>query len=259
MNAATIERLYILDGGLALVADGSRVSPGTNVGVPITMSCNAYLIQHRSGWLMWDTGAPDFLVSEPEGRLMANGIRGIVRKTIASQLAEIGVRPDDVDTLVVSHAHFDHIGNAGLFPKARWIVQKAERDAMFGSDPSAYGYLPELYEGLRASTMQIVEGDHDVFGDGSVNLLFTPGHTLGHSSLLVRLVENGPVLLSADVVHNRDNFANRRVPVFNADQRASVASMDKADAVLRAERGKFWINHDTAQSATLPHAPLRVS
>jgi glyoxylase-like metal-dependent hydrolase (beta-lactamase superfamily II) len=250
-----IERIFILDGGLAKVKDGSIYSPGVNVGVPMTLSCNAYLIRHKGNWLLWDTGSDDDLVSEPDGRIIAHGILGIVRKTVASQLEEIGVAPDDIETLAISHAHFDHVGNCRLFRKARWIAQRAEYNAMFGANPEEFGYSPELYATLRQNAIELVDGDHDIFGDGAVRLIFTPGHTLGHCSLLVRLPETGPVLLSGDVAHNRENFRLRRVPSFNADQRATTASMDKVEELLRAEQATMWVNHDTAQSDSLPHAP----
>jgi N-acyl homoserine lactone hydrolase len=252
---ASIDRLYILDGGLAQVEDGSVYSPGRNVGVPMTLSCNAYLIRHRDTWVIWDTGTEDALAAEPAGRIVAHGIRGIVRKPVAAQLAEIGVRPEEISTILVSHGHYDHVGNCRLFRHARWIAQKAEHDAMFGPDPASYGYLPALYATLREDIGAIVEGDHDLFGDGALRLVFTPGHTPGHCSLLVRLPETGPVLLSADVAHNRDNFRHRRVPVFNWDAAATIASMDKVDALLHETGATLWINHDTEQNATLPHAP----
>lgn len=250
-----IEKIFILDGGLAKVKDGSIYSPGVNVGVPMTLSCNAYLIRHQGNWLLWDTGTEDDLVSDPEGRIIAHGILGIVRKTLASQLEEIGVAPDDIGTIAISHAHFDHVGNCRLFPKARWIAQRAEYDAMFGANPEEFGYSPELYASLRHNPIELVDGDHDIFGDGAVRLIFTPGHTLGHCSLLVRLPKTGPVLLSGDVAHNRENFRLRRVPSFNADQQATTTSMDKIDALLRAESATMWVNHDTAQNETLPHSP----
>jgi glyoxylase-like metal-dependent hydrolase (beta-lactamase superfamily II) len=255
MGVATIEKLCILDGGVAEVEDGSIYSPGVNVGVPMILSCNAYLIRHGGAWLQWDTGIADELMSEPAGRIIAHGIRGRLRRTLASQFEQIGVRPQDVETLLLSHAHFDHVGNCRLFPGARWIAQRIEYEAMFGPDADEYGYSPALYATMRDNPLTLVDGDHDVFGDGAVRLIFTPGHTPGHSSLLVRLPDSGPVLLSADVAHNRENFARRRVPVFNAEQEASVASMDKVDRLLRDEGAKLWVNHDTAQSETLPHAP----
>ena len=252
---AYVEKIYILDGGLARVEDGSIYSPGINAGVPMTLSCNAYLIRHQAGWLLWDTGTQDELIAEPDGKIIAHGIRGLVRKTIASQLSEIGLMPDDIGTLVISHAHYDHAGNCRLFRKAKWIAQQAEYDAMFGPNPEDFGYIPDLYATLRRNPIEFVSGDHDVFGDGAVRLISTPGHTLGHCSLLVRLPETGPVLLSGDCAHNHDNFVHRRVPAFNAGHEATVTSMEKVDKLLRAEGATMWINHDTAESEALPHAP----
>ncbi len=256
---ACVERIHVLDGGLARVEDGSIYSPGVNVGVPMTLSCNAYLIRHRAQWLLWDSGTQDDLVAAGGGRIIAHGIRGIVVRTMASQLAELGVAPDDIGTIAFSHAHYDHMGNSRLFRRAKWVAQKAERDAMFGPDPEQFGYLPELYAAMQDNPVQIVEGDHDLFGDGAVRMVFTPGHTLGHCSLLVRLPGTGPVLLSGDVAHNRANLDHRRVPAFNADKAASVASMDKVEALLKEEGAAIWINHDTVQSGTLPHAPAWIS
>src|ERR1700755_978038 len=111
----TVERIYILDGGLARVEDGSIYSPGVNVGIPLTLSCNAYLIRHDGKWLMWDTGTPDHINAEPGGKIVAHGIRVIVVRPLSAQLKSIGVEPTDVSTIVFSHAHYDHVGNSGLF------------------------------------------------------------------------------------------------------------------------------------------------
>ena len=256
MNAkGAIERLYILDGGLARVDDASIYSPGVHVGEPMVLSCNAYLIRHRGRWLLWDTGTQDDLIAQPEGRVIAHGIRGSVQKTVASQLTEIGLNPGEVDTLVISHAHYDHVGNCRLFPKARWIAQKAEYDAMFGHAPGRFGYIPELYATLRGNPVEVVEGDHDIFGDGAARMIATPGHTLGHCSLLVQLPKSGPVVLSGDIAHNHGNFRGRCIPAFNADPQATTASMEKIASLLRATGATLWINHDIAQNRTLPHLP----
>jgi N-acyl homoserine lactone hydrolase len=252
---ATVEKICILDGGIARVEDGSIYSPGVKVGLPMTLSCNAYLIRHKDKWLMWDTGTPDHVYAHASGKVMAHGIRAIVTRTIVSQFDAIGISPDDVDIILLSHAHYDHAGNSRLFRNARWIVQRAEHDAMFGPNPDALGYLPELYDAMRHNDVEVVEGDCDLFDDGAVRLLHTPGHTPGHCSLFVRLPQTGAVILSGDVAHSCCNLMHRRVPRFNFDQQASVMSMNRIDELAEQEGAKIWVNHDVAQSGTLPHAP----
>jgi N-acyl homoserine lactone hydrolase len=252
---ATVERIFILDAGIARVEDASIYSPGLNIGKPMTLSCNVYLIRHQGKWMLWDTGTPDDVFEEPAGRVIAHGIRGTVNQTIGSQLREIGVHPNDISVLALSHAHYDHVGNCRMFPGAKWVAQRAEYDAMFGPDPADFGFRLELYESLRNNETEIIDGDHDVFGDGAVRIISTPGHTPGHCSLLVNLPESGLILLSGDVAHNRRNFKCRCVPAFNADPLKSVASMERVDEILRAEGATLWVNHDIVQNGTLPHAP----
>jgi glyoxylase-like metal-dependent hydrolase (beta-lactamase superfamily II) len=252
---ASVERIYDLDGGTAEVSDASIYSPGINVGKPISLTCNAYLIRRAGQWVLWDTGIEDELVTVPGGRIIAHGIRGVVKRTLRSQLAEIGVEPRDIAMLILSHAHFDHVGNVRMFPKAKWIVPRKEHEAMFAPDFEEHGYSPEVYDTLRDNPTEIVEGDHDVFGDGSIRLIATPGHTPGHSSLAVRLPQSGTIILSGDAAHFESNFVHRRVPSFNFDAQQTEASMDKIDRIIRSEGARLWINHDSRQSATIPHAP----
>ena len=128
-------------------------------------------------------------------------------------------------------------------------------EAMFGPDHTRYGFIPSLYASMPDNPIEIVDGDHDLFGDRSVQIISTPGHTPGHQSLLVRLRETGPVVLSGDVAHFQENFRYRRVPSFNADHAQTLRSMDRIDALLQAEGAVLWINHDAGQSAAIPHAP----
>ena len=100
-----------------------------------------------------------------------------------------------------------------------------------------------------------------MFGDGSVTILSTPGHTPGHQSLLVKLPKTGAMLLSGDAVHFKDNWDKRRVPAGNTDKDKTLASMDRMADVMAKENAQLWINHDKAQSETLKHCAglLRVT
>jgi len=253
-----VERMYVLYCGETQVPDVSPWAPGTAPGTAMLFSVNCYLIKHAKGYMLWDSGFSDTLADNPDGM---QGARGMVMKrkqTLAAQLAQIGVAPSDVKYLAFSHTHPDHVGNANLFTAATLYIQQAEYDAAFGPEPAKFGFVPANYDKLRASPMVKLTGDHDIFGDGSVTIVSTPGHTPGHQSLLVRLPTTGAVVLSGDFVHFRANFEARRAPSFNFNQEQSLQSIDKVAALLKAERGQLWINHDSAQSATIPHAPQYV-
>jgi N-acyl homoserine lactone hydrolase len=254
-RAGGVQRLYVLYCGEAHIPDVSPWSPGFNAGQPAVFSDNCYLIQHGKDWMLWDSGYPDSLAATPEGIVGARNSRAIRTKTLASQLAEIGVSPAQIGYLAFSHSHGDHIGNGNLFTAATLYIQQAEYDAAFGAEPGKYGFVPSTYDKLRASPTIKLQGDFDVFGDGSVKILSTPGHTPGHQSLLVRLPKAGAVVLSGDVAHFEENFVNRRVPGFNFNIEQSRQSMDKIAAIVKAEHAQLWINHDSKQSATIVHAP----
>jgi len=249
-----VQRLYVLYCGEAQIPDVSPWSPGFNVGQAAVFSDNCYLIRHGNEWMLWDSGYDDSLVGKPEG-IVGPRSRALRTRTLVSQLAEIGVAPGQVSRLAFSHSHGDHVGNGNLFTAATLYIQKAEYEAAFGAEPAKFGFAPATYDRLRTSRVVQLEGDFDVFGDGSVRILSTPGHTPGHQSLLVRLPETGAVVLSGDAAHFEENFVKRRVPGFNFDKEQSLQSMDKLDRIVKSERARLWINHDSAQNATIAHSP----
>src|SRR5437870_2936977 len=174
-----VDRLYILDCGEGVAGDISRWSPGVNIGKPMDFADNCYLMHHPQGWLLWDTGVADAVAAMPDGQAPADprAIHWRRPKTLASQLDQLAVKPTDIKFLAVSHTHPDHIGNVELFPQAMLLVQKAEYD---WPSPSGPRFKP-------THPVMKLEGDHDVFGDGSVTIISTPGHTPGHPCLLVKL------------------------------------------------------------------------
>ncbi len=242
-----VDKLYILNCGDGVAGDISRWS-GIDVGKSMEMSENCYLIHHAQGWLLWDTGIPDSIAAMPNGLAPPDprAIHWHVTKTLASQLEMLGVKPSDIKYVAISHSHPDHVGNITMFPQSTVLVQKAEYDW-----PAPFG------QKLHAITSEVkkLEGDYDVFGDGSVTLLATPGHTPGHQSLLVKLPKTEAIVLSGDAVHFQSNWDNRRVPSINIDKDKTVASMQRIADVMAKERAKLWINHDAAQRKTLKLAP----
>src|SRR3954447_2133183 len=219
-----VDRLYVFDCGDAHAPDQSRWSPGVNVGKPIDISDNCYLIHHAQGYLMWDTGVPD-AVATMDGP-MPGPIPWHRNKTLVSQLAAVGLTPDDIRYVAISHTHGDHVGNVDLFPKASVLIQQAEYDWAFALPRKPFS--PE-------HPARKLDGDSDVFGDGSVLIVSTPGHTPGHQTLLVRLPQSGAVVLSGDMVHFQENWDARIVPARNFDKKQSVESMDRVARLLEDE------------------------
>jgi len=247
-EAGEVDRLYVIDCGWAHATDQSLWSPGVNAGVPIDFSDNCYLIHHDSeGYLLWDTGIADRLAAVPDGVTVPALSQTWHRsQTLLAALAALGVKPADVRYLAVSHVHPDHVGNVEEFPDATLIIQKAEWE--YGQKLPPKPFSPK-------NKLQLIEGDKDLFGDGSLTVLSTPGHTLGHQSLLVHLKKTGDVVLSGDAVHFQSNWDNRRVPGFNADKAQSMASMEKLAHVLADKHAQLWINHDKPSSDARRHAP----
>ena len=247
-NAAGIERLYILNCGEGVAGDISRWSPGVDEGKSMDFVDNCYLIKHAQGWILWDTGVPDGVATMPDGLKPSDPRMTHWKrpKTLASQLAQLGVKPADIKYVAVSHTHGDHVGNVDMFPQSTLLVQKAEYEWPGPNNQPRF---------KPAHPVMKLEGDKDVFGDGSVTIISTPGHTPGHQSLLVKLPKTGAVLLSGDLVHFQSNWEHRRVPAMNTNQEQSRASMQRIADLLAKEKATLWINHDKAQRDRLKMAP----
>jgi glyoxylase-like metal-dependent hydrolase (beta-lactamase superfamily II) len=243
-----VEKLYILNCGEGVAGDISRWSPGVNEGKSMDFVDNCYLIKHAQGWFLWDTGIPDAVAAMPNGLAPADPKAVFWRrpKTLAAQLDQLGVKPSDIQAMAVSHTHPDHIGNVEMFPTTMLYVQKAEYDWPGANNAPRF---------KLEHPVTLLEGDRDVFGDGSLTILSTPGHTPGHQSLLVKLPNTGAVVLSGDAVHFKSNWDNRGVPVNNFSKEQTLASMQKISETLTKENAQLWINHDKAQRDSLKMSP----
>jgi N-acyl homoserine lactone hydrolase len=242
-----VDRLYILNCGEGFAAD--RWSPGADTGKPVELANNCYLINHSQGWLLWDTGVADAIAAMPDDQPPADPKLTHWRrsKTLAGQLAAVGVRPDEIKYLALSHVYPHHSGNLDLFPRVPVLIQEDEYEFRH----PILGY--RLFRGENPVTL--LQGDHDVFGDGSVTIIATPGHTPGHQSLLVKLPKTGALVLSGDAVQFKSIWDNRRLPSGKADECQRIVSMQRIADLLAREKAQLWINHDKVQRDSLKMAP----
>jgi N-acyl homoserine lactone hydrolase len=249
-------RLYVFDCGYLI-----NLSPETynltrqDVPDP-TMSVPCFLVVHPNGALIFDTGLGDKLVGRPPYLTKRGASTSqVVLKTLSSQMAEIGYAPDKIKYLVLSHMHFDHVGNANDFagPATTWLVQKVERDAMFGDNVPPQTINSD-YAALKTAKTQLLNGDHDVFGDGTVVIKSTPGHTVGHQVLFLKLPKTGPVVLSGDLYHYPAERTLNRMP----DRERTVGTPEsraKVDGLVKETAAQLWIGHDIVGFAKLKKSP----
>jgi len=264
-SGKSADRLYVLDCGLGHSNDESRWTVGVNVGKPIDITVSCYLIHHRNDYFLWDTGISDAVASMPDGWYPSNNpatdIHWTRAKTLESQLAGIGVKPSDIKFVGISHTHPDHIGNAEMFPGVPFLIQKTEYDTYFAPGKNGIAKPPSDTRPtfLKEHPVTLVQEDLDVFGDGSVMIVYTPGHTPGHQSLLVHLTKTGYILLSGDAVHLQENWDNRRIPYFATmppEQKIQTQlSMQRMADLISFYHAQLWINHEKTQSDKLKHAP----
>jgi N-acyl homoserine lactone hydrolase len=253
-------RLYAVDCGSLTFKDMSMFSDtghydGKKNG---SMVDPCFLLQHPAGFFLWDTGLGDALVGH-DPPVNEAGVGLHVQKTLVGQLAQIGVRPADIKVLAFSHFHVDHTGNANLFTAATWLINEEELRWALGK-PTPPVVVPESFNAYKNVQTRMISGDYDVFGDGTIRILRTPGHTPGHQVLLVRLAHAGPVLLSGDLYHlasdrPRAGDGAAQVMTVNVDRAQTLASMNRVESILKNTAGRLVIQHDPADFASLPKFP----
>ncbi len=251
MNQPETIAVHVLDGGRIDILDWAIFDPKVGPGIRRTLANPCYLISHPTGTLLWDTGLGDTIATEAGGRLIGDIAVFHVETPLTAQLDQIGIGPDDITYLALSHLHVDHVGNVDLFRTNTVLIQGDEFDAAFGQDAHAD---TSPFETLRQNPLHRLDGDHDVFGDGTVVIKRFPGHTPGSQSLLLRL-SSGAVLVSGDLAHSTDNWANRVVPTLNVDAVQTRASMQAAAQLITDENATLWIQHEASQFQSMRRWP----
>lgn len=252
--AADEVRLYALDcGRIDESSFGGYSDTGEYDGRPRTMSAPCFVIRHRRGVLLWDAGLGD-RYADAKGGVDEAGTHLSVSVRLVDQLQAIGLTPAGVDFVAFSHLHADHTGNANLFGRSTFLMN-AKEIAWASATPTPAGVDPATFSVYESANKQVIERDHDVFGDGRVLILRAPGHTPGHQVLLLRLKKAGVVILSGDLYHARESRQFRRVPAFNDSRADTLAYMDRIETIVGNLHARFVIQHDPADFAALPKFP----
>ena len=236
----------VLDCGTIVVSDLDVFSSaGDYAGQTDTLSDACFLVKHPEGTLLWDLGLPGILaIAGPQTQQV---FTVSLEQTLTDQLVARGMTPADIDYVAISHSHFDHIGQVDQVQGATWLVHEDELAAMFPPEGSDVEIAPDqlalftMFEPLERKTFR---GEYDVFGDGSVVIFETPGHTPGHTALQLTMRESGPVLLTGDLYHRAESRELKRVPVFNSDEAQTLASMDAFEARVEELGAKVIIQHE---------------
>jgi glyoxylase-like metal-dependent hydrolase (beta-lactamase superfamily II) len=205
---------------------------------------SCYLVKHDNDYMLWDTGHS---MSAPNVA---------PKVSIVDQLAQLNVKPDQIKYVGISHFHADHTGQVDSFPKATLLIGAKEWEAITAPKPAqGVNFKPFEHWIKGEGKVEPQAVDKDVFGDGSVIVLRTPGHTPGHQSLLVKLAQMGPVILSGDAVHFRENYESDGVPWFNFDRAQTVASIERIKKIAANLKATLIIQHDARDIAKLPAFP----
>ena len=247
-------RLYIFDCGVIHAANGDAYSLKKEEMASTEMSIPCILVAHPKGMLMWDNGYIPDRAFPPGGGPASSGVITQDRPLLP-QLADVGYEPSDITYLSMSHYHGDHVANANSFAGATWLVRKVERDRMFSdvpiprSDPANYNQL------ATSKTILIDKDEWDVFGDGTVIIKSTPGHTPGHGVLFLKLAKTGPVVLSGDLYHYPEERTLNRLPVNDFSKEQTAASRAELETFLTRTGAQLWIQHDIIANSKLKRAP----
>ena len=234
-----VVKLHQLVGGSILVKKLEAFSQDTTYTGQTKQFTDAYyVISHPKGNLMWDAGLPEGLVV-PEPFHEPSGVFAVQRPdSLVNQLKSIGFKIEDFKYFAMSHSHFDHTGHANYMKDATWLVQENEFNSVAGD--SLKKKNPAVSELIKVKKLN---GDYDVFGDGTVVIKYMPGHTVGHQVLFLDLGLEKPILLTGDLYHFKENRTSKGVPSFNYDVKQTLESMNKFEAFAKEKNAEVIIQH----------------
>ena len=207
----------------------------------------SYLIVHPKGTAVFDTGLHRELQKNSDRLGALSKMFDVFFRPgeeLAARVRAHDVDPARVDFMINSHLHFDHVGGNADLPNAKLVVQRLEWEA--AANPELIrknGYNRADFD--LGHQLQLVDGEHDLFGDGSVTLIPTYGHTAGHQSLRVRL-DSGEVVMTADSCYMRKALEEMILPPFAHSYDAMREVINRCRAMERAGT-RLIFGHDAAQ------------
>jgi N-acyl homoserine lactone hydrolase len=222
---------------------------GTKVKAPVTM----HIIQHPRGLVVFDTGN-NVAVSDGQcasywGAGLCGAFNAVQSRdeVIDRQLQKLGFKTDDVKYVIYSHFHLDHAGNIKMFPNARHVVQNAElKNAWWPEKFQRAAFVMKDFDTTRNFDFLELSGDFDLFGDGTITILDTKGHTAGHQSVMLKLPKTGYVIMSGDAVYTAENV-NGAVPGISWSADHSMRSIDRLKMLRDTRNAQLWYSHEGAQ------------
>jgi glyoxylase-like metal-dependent hydrolase (beta-lactamase superfamily II) len=226
---------------------------GAEVPVPF------FLIRHPQGDVVVDGGNPLAVARDPHAHWGALAdvfeVHMNEEQHCVAQLRRLGVEPDSVGHVVQTHLHIDHTGTLGHFPNATIVVHARElQAARAANDPLATGYVRADYDRPELR-WQLAEGELDLFADGTIRLLETPGHSAGHMSLLLDLEETGPVLITADAADTRAQWDGREPPRALASREDAQRSLERLRKLAEQSDALLVLGHDADNWSQIRRAP----
>jgi glyoxylase-like metal-dependent hydrolase (beta-lactamase superfamily II) len=251
-------RLYALTCGHFEIRKRMFIADAEDGETRLQIPVPAFLLIHARGNVLFDTGLRAAGLADPWGRW--GGLNKALAPLLSPedhilrQLAALDVKPHDIRYVVNSHLHHDHAGGNEAFPKATFLVQRAELEAI--RHPrlvQTVGYLPA--DCALDIPYEVVDGEHDIFGDGLLVLTPTPGHTPGHQSLRVSLSNGQRIVLAGDACYLRESLQHLRLPKVVWDRTIALQTLKKLQQ-LQGRPGILCIpGHDPVAWSEIRLAP----
>ncbi len=252
MSKATADRLIALPGAVLAFSAALMGGPDEMIEMPVP----TFLIEHPKGLVLFDTGCNLKIIEQGAGYIGdfagSIDIRFTRDDVVDAQLRHHGYQPSQVKYVVLSHGHFDHAGGLAMFPGAQFFAMRGELPNALWPGGDARGFVFDDIAPARNFKWTEPADDLDLFGDGSLLMLKTPGHTPGECSLAVRL-KNQTVILTGDTLHTRAQLQSLEPLAGDYDPQQASESIKRLAAMERSGEVGLWINHDAGDWASYPH------